>query len=50
MEPQYMILGQAAGTSASLAIREHKNVQDVDIAELQKELLKDKAMLTLSAR
>ena len=35
MEPQYMILGQAAGTAASLAIREKIPVQQVSLAELQ---------------
>ncbi len=36
MEPQYMIIGQAAGIAAQLAIRDGKAVQDVNVAELQK--------------
>ena len=39
MEPVFMILGQAAGTAASLAIRHNETVQDVDYAELKQELL-----------
>jgi len=36
MEPQYMIIGHAAGVAAQLAIRDNKPVQDVSLAELQK--------------
>jgi hypothetical protein len=36
MEPQYMILGHAAGLAASLAIRNSRAVQDIPMAELQK--------------
>jgi hypothetical protein len=42
MEPQYMIMGHAAGVAASLAIRAAAAVQDVSVAELQK-LLKTQA-------
>lgn len=38
MEPQYMILGQAAGTAAALAIKGNSTVQEIDVAELQKHL------------
>ena len=47
MEPQYMILGEAAGLSASLAVERHKDVQNIDISELQNILLKDGAVLRL---
>lgn len=36
MEPQYMIIGHAAGLAASLAIRSNKSVHDIEIGELQK--------------
>ena len=35
MEPQYMILGHAAGVAAYLAIQKNTAVQDIPIAELQ---------------
>jgi hypothetical protein len=38
MEPQYMILGQAAGTAASLAVNSRKPVQDISISDLQRKL------------
>jgi hypothetical protein len=38
MEPQYMILGHAAGLAAFLASRDGKPVQDVSVPELQKML------------
>ena len=34
-----MILGQAAGTAASLAIKHNGTVQEVDYGELKRELL-----------
>jgi hypothetical protein len=42
MEPQYMILGHAAGVAAHLALRDKKPVQEISVAELQK-ILKDEA-------
>jgi hypothetical protein len=48
MEPQYMIIGQAAGVAAALAISEHKPVQDVSINALQTNLHANHAILHLS--
>lgn len=44
-EPQYMILGQAAGTAAAIAAHEHRAVQDVPIKELQMDLVRGHALL-----
>ncbi|QOY91041.1 FAD-dependent oxidoreductase [Paludibaculum fermentans] len=38
MEPQYMILGHAAGIAAALAIRGGSTLQDINVPELQKKL------------
>ena len=45
MEPQYMMLGQAAGVTAALAIREKTSVQDVSLTTLQTKLRSQKAIL-----
>jgi len=45
MEPQYMILGQAAGIAAALAIRGNITVQQVSVEELQRDLLAQDAIL-----
>ena len=45
MEPQYMILGHAAGALAALAVRHRTPVQDVDPAALHALLLADGAKL-----
>ena len=45
MEPQYMILGQAAGVAAKLAIAGGKAVQDIDTAELTRVLRGQGAIL-----
>jgi hypothetical protein len=42
MEPQYMIIGHAAGVAAKLAIRDGKPVQEISVPELQK-ILKSQA-------
>ena len=47
MEPQYMIIGQAAGVAASMAVGKSIDVQDVDTAELSRTLLKQGAILEL---
>jgi hypothetical protein len=45
MEPVFMILGQSAGTAASLAIEEGAAVQDVNDGRLKERLLADKQRL-----
>jgi hypothetical protein len=47
MEPQYMLLGHAAGVAASLALKRSVAVQEVPIAELQKQLLAEGAVFEL---
>jgi hypothetical protein len=47
MEPQYMIIGQAAGVAATLAVRHKVPVRDISIPELQKRLLEEHAILSL---
>ncbi|MBA3974516.1 MAG: FAD-dependent oxidoreductase [Candidatus Solibacter sp.] len=44
MEPQYMLLGHAAGIAAALAVKHGVAVQEVPIAELQKQLLAEGAV------
>jgi hypothetical protein len=38
MEPQYMIIGQAAGVAAKLAIASGKSIQEIDTNALQARL------------
>jgi hypothetical protein len=47
MEPQYMIIGQAAGVAAALAVLGHRDVHDVEIPELQQKLREHGAILHL---
>lgn len=47
MEPQYMMIGQAAGVAASLAIKGKEPVQQVPIDQLQAILRRDKSILHL---
>lgn len=47
VEPTFMIIGQAAGAAASLAIDEGVSVQAVDYNALSKRLQKDKQVLSL---
>jgi hypothetical protein len=45
MEPQYMMIGQASGVAAALAIAKHSAVQDVSIETLQGKLRAHGAIL-----
>lgn len=47
MEPQYMILGQAAGEAAALAVGSGTTIQAISIDELQKRLHEHRAILHL---
>jgi hypothetical protein len=47
MEPQFMIIGQATGVAASLAIERRTAVQDIPIPVLQRKLREHKAVLHL---
>ncbi|WP_089838717.1 FAD-dependent oxidoreductase [Granulicella pectinivorans] len=47
MEPQYMMMGQAAGVTAAMAIKGKTAVQDVDVVALQQRLRSQKAILHL---
>jgi hypothetical protein len=49
MEPQYMIMGQAAGVAASLAIKGSTTVQEVVLSDLQARLLSQGQVLALGA-
>jgi len=44
MEPQYMILGHAAGVAAAMAIKNGSAVQDVHVVELQETLKSEAAV------
>jgi hypothetical protein len=48
MEPQYMIIGQAAGVAAAIAVHRQRRVQEVGISELQERLQRHGAILHLS--
>jgi hypothetical protein len=45
MDPTWMSLGQAAGTAAALAVRQKKDVRGLDVKEVQRELIGQKARL-----
>lgn len=44
MEPQYMIIGHAAGVAASMALASNKPVQEIDVKQLQSTLLAEAAV------
>src|SRR3989442_4859188 len=46
MEPVYMILGQASGVAAALAVDEKADVQKIAVAKLQAKLTAQKAILS----
>jgi hypothetical protein len=46
MEPQYMILGEAAGVAASIAVRDRIGVTKISIKELQSSLRSQKVILS----
>jgi hypothetical protein len=48
MEPVYMILGQSAGTVASMAVRNKQAVQDVSYEKLKKRLNEEGQILSLN--
>lgn len=47
MEPQYMILGEAAGVAAALAVRGRVPVSKISVAKLQARLREQRAVLSL---
>jgi hypothetical protein len=50
MEPQWMIIGQAAGVAAAQAVRREVAVQDVDVEALRGRLREQRAVLSLPGR
>jgi hypothetical protein len=47
MEPQYMMIGQAAGVAAAIALRHDTPIQQISVNELQTILRNDGAILHL---
>jgi hypothetical protein len=45
MEPVFMILGQSAGTVASLAIKSRKNIHDLTYDEIKNQLIAEGQIL-----
>ncbi|MCJ8209001.1 FAD-dependent oxidoreductase [Mucilaginibacter sp. RS28] len=48
MEPQFMIMGHAAGIAAALAVRQKTAVQQVDVVVLQKKLKAARQVISLA--
>ncbi|MBM3762671.1 MAG: FAD-dependent oxidoreductase [Acidobacteria bacterium] len=48
MEPQYMILGHAAGIAAALAAKANSAIQDISISDLQRQLREEGAVFEYS--
>lgn len=44
MEPQYMMMGEAAGIAASLSVKQSADVQNIDIEKLQQTLIENGAV------
>jgi hypothetical protein len=49
MEPVFFALGQAAGTTAVLALKADCDVQDVNYGELRRRLISDGQVLGISS-
>lgn len=47
MEPQYMIIGQAAGVAASLAVKHRTSIYDLPAGELQRQLIREHVVIQL---
>jgi len=47
MEPQYMIMGEAAGIAATISINDKENVQNIDYDKLEQKLIENNAILGL---
>jgi hypothetical protein len=46
MEPQYMIIGEAAGVAAAIAVHGHEMIYEIPIPELQRRLKAEHAVLS----
>lgn len=48
MEPQYMIIGEAAGTAAGISVNDNKGVHDINVSKLQNILNDNNGVLSLT--